>query len=530
MLQLEKELRAQAPNERYKYVWFNGWRSDKDEALWAAFALTFITQMKGQITFCKRVAANLKLIWRRFDPTRHWFQLFLFLLSWVVLIGLIIFAARNPGLISTPKKFITDPHAFLLVPWLAAAWYAYDKIRKIFPDPLSYDLTRFARDLKYNEKVAFIDRFQGDFSDIVKSYVGDKGRVYIFIDDLDRCEIPRAAELLQAINLLLSTDQGNLFFILGLDREMVAAGIAAKNEKIMPYLAAKASSKDAVDIYRTGMNYGQNFMEKFVQVPFRIPRPNDREINHWVGTLTDSDTVDDIANSTESNALDLRYGSDPMEFELVVERIAHEFKFNPRRLKQFINAFRLRVMIAVSTGVLVPAQETDGGAAVVGTITIQQLGLFTAVLMRWPALATDLAGDPTLFHRVLARNAEHQTPIAVKWLENDDVARVIKLDDTYDISQLDLTPMLMLMPDAYSGQLREPPPKQPRTRLVGRPNGGTTGGEANNAPRTDGPRGPEFTVPLSASSIGISSSTTSPTTNVTPTTPVGPTGPTGPRT
>jgi predicted KAP-like P-loop ATPase len=113
MLQLEKELRAQAPNDRYKYVWFNGWRSDKDEALWAAFALTFITQIKGQITFCKRVAANLKLIWRRFDPRRRWFQLVLFVLSWVVLIGLIIFAALNPGLISTPQKFITDPHAFI---------------------------------------------------------------------------------------------------------------------------------------------------------------------------------------------------------------------------------------------------------------------------------------------------------------------------------------------------------------------------------------------------------------------------------
>ncbi len=102
--------------------------------------------------------------------------------------------------------------------------------------PLSYDLAKCVRNLKYEEKVAFIDRFQLDFSDIVKSYAGEKAKIFVFIDDLDRCEVPKAAELLQAINLLLSTDQGNLFFVLGLDREMVAAGIAAKNEKILPTL------------------------------------------------------------------------------------------------------------------------------------------------------------------------------------------------------------------------------------------------------------------------------------------------------
>ena len=99
-------------------------------------------------------------------------------------------------------------------------------------------------------------------------------------------------------------------------------------------------------------------------------------------------------------SLDIRSGSDPEEFQNVVEKIAELFGFNPRRLKQFINVFRLRVMVALSTGVLTPAQEIVGGASS-GGITIQQLGLFTAILMRWSRLAGDLAEEPTLFDQLV---------------------------------------------------------------------------------------------------------------------------------
>jgi hypothetical protein len=36
----------------------------------------------------------------------------------------------------------------------------------------------------------------------VKTYA-EGSRVYVFVDDLDRCEVPKAAELMQALNLLI---------------------------------------------------------------------------------------------------------------------------------------------------------------------------------------------------------------------------------------------------------------------------------------------------------------------------------------
>ena len=193
------------------------------------------------------------------------------------------------------------------------------------------------------------------------------GRIlFVFIDDLDRCEIPKAAELLQAINLLLSADQGNLFFVLGLDREMVAAGIAAKNEKILPYLAAGRTTGtfEKIDIHQVGVEYGYNFMEKFVQVPFGTSRPDEREIAHWISVLIDAGAVSEIGATEalqQQGSFGIIEGSDPEEFEQVIQRVAQLFQFNPRRLKQFVNVFRLRVMIALTTRIVVPAQPNRMG-------------------------------------------------------------------------------------------------------------------------------------------------------------------------
>lgn len=487
MLQLERELKAQySGKHKQYYIKFNAWRSDKDEALWAAFALTFIKQLEPQIDLHRRVWANVGLLWRRFEGRRGWLQLARLAIFAIALLILTIYALCS--------GHITDPTTKTVVvgiPWLAAVYFGLEKAKKIFGNPLSYDLSKYVRNLRYEDKVAFIDRFQDDFADIVKSYVGEDGRVFIFIDDLDRCEVPRAAELLQAINLLLSADQGNLFFILGLDREMVSAGIAAKNEKILPYLAAgrpdkgrpASPEKEKTDFYGAGIEYGYNFMEKFVQVAFRVPRPDDREITQWVSKMIEPTPTSEIPPRGQ-NPIDIRAGSDPDGFEEVVEKIARLFEFNPRRIKQFVNVFRLRLMVALSTGVLTAAPQNVRAQATARGITIHQVGLFTALLMRWSRLAGDLAEEPALFDKLAS--GEPQTGVAAKWMGNNELRNAIRLDEKYDLSNVDLTPLLIIMPDAYSGRLGEQDPTRGRTRLVGgfrwQPDATA---DANTSPRVD---------------------------------------------
>jgi hypothetical protein len=322
---------------------------------------------------------------------------------------------------------------------------------------------KHVRNLKYEENVAFIDRFQDDFADIIKSYVGDDGRVFIFIDDLDRCEVPRAAQLLQAINLLLSAEQGNLFFILGLDREMVAAGLAAKNKDILPYLAAgRHPASGKLEIERVGIEYAYYFMEKFIQVPFRVPHPDERDITDWVSDLA-SDKGPRTKNPVQQIQLNIHEGDDPEDFEEIVDEIAKIFRFNPRRLKQFVNVFRLRLMIALSTNVLVPAQKSEGGERTVGA-SMHQIGLFTAILIHWPSLIGDLVEEPSLIDRIYKSGDALGTDIDDKW---SDVRKSIdKIDKKYSLEGLDISPLLTTMPDAYSGTLAARSAKQARSTLV----------------------------------------------------------------
>ena len=48
-----------------------------------------------------------------------------------------------------------------------------------------------------------IDKLHEDFERIVKCYAHGK-KLFVFIDDLDRCDVPKSAEMMQAVNLLLS--------------------------------------------------------------------------------------------------------------------------------------------------------------------------------------------------------------------------------------------------------------------------------------------------------------------------------------
>src|SRR5271168_4386436 len=92
-------------------------------------------------------------------------------------------------------------------------------------------------------------------------------------------------------------------------------------------------------------------------------------------------------DQAEAHRFELVDGSDPDGFAAVVVNIAKVFDFNPRRLKQFVNVFRLRVIIGLSTDTL--DLYFDGAGRRSG-ISLAQLGLFTAITLRWPQLTGDL--------------------------------------------------------------------------------------------------------------------------------------------
>ena len=84
----------------------------------------------------------------------------------------------------------------------------------------------------------------------------EKGRVVIFIDDLDRLNPGKAVELLEVLKLFL--DCKNCVFVLAIDYDVVCRGVDIKYGSLAD---DKAESTEK----------GKSFFDKIIQVPFKMP-------------------------------------------------------------------------------------------------------------------------------------------------------------------------------------------------------------------------------------------------------------------
>ena len=294
----EKQIRR---SETPLFVEFNAWRHDQDEALWAAFALEFVQQVADGLPPRSRWLGHLKLLAKRFNWRLGWLDL-----ARVVLLTLLVIALslaipaiahiKGPEFIELLLKPADVGAAGQVlataggsVASLALLFTLAIRLRNFLSNPLKINLAQYMRSPKYEDRVSFVEQFHKDFQRILKAYIGNR-KVFVFIDDLDRADLPTAADLMKALNLMIA-DEHPLIFIIGLDRGKVAAGIAVKHEKLLPYLFANASpngsdpsSTNRKEI-QNGLEYGYDFIEKFIQLPFLVPRLGGDDLENYLEFL-----------------------------------------------------------------------------------------------------------------------------------------------------------------------------------------------------------------------------------------------------
>lgn len=83
--------------------------------------------------------------------------------------------------------------------------------------------------------------------------------------DLDRCSSGTISRVIESINLFLAGNYSNCIFVLGLDASIVAAHIAAAYEEAARRLSDQSAERAEL---------GWSFLEKFVQLPLVLPRPD----------------------------------------------------------------------------------------------------------------------------------------------------------------------------------------------------------------------------------------------------------------
>ena len=529
-------------------VWFNAWRHDKAEALWAAFALEFIRQISTNRNLSDVIPTfmgHCKLFNSRFDLKSGWldalhkFTQLILVISAIALVVIfsifqgnkwvdqlstqvnnlntvlehkkdvkptpkILFPYQATDLtlkFGTKSKFIEssnflriaafreldnldnkteelfvnsrdykvglDNNPFFLPFGIAGLGGSslvvlslFKQLQKLVGDPKK-ELTHYLNSPNYQGQIAFVEKFHSDFAKIVRAYCGKK-KVYVFIDDLDRCELAKSAELMQALNLMI-TDDPSIIFLLGMDREKVAAGLAVKQKDLLPYLFSEGNmeetEKEASRASIKGLEYAYAFIEKFIQIPFVVPQPSIRNFDNFFKTtppklslisqginlykkLTENfntlrknlktlfikkqpEQKPDLEKPIQAppattsqprkikspqsrrQKLKLLATEDSSTINRMTEMVASAMDYNPRRLKQFANLFRLRAYIASDTGLFDEIYDTSNNAITNAPLTLEQLGKFTAISLKWPLLINDLENYPNLLVRLEHYSRNH---------------------------------------------------------------------------------------------------------------------------
>lgn len=459
MRQLKKEIKriySEQGKKKCFIVEFDPWRHDKDEALWAAFALSFIGQVSGKLGLRKRLYANMSLKLTQYNWREGWAdfaKVVGLLIVWLVVTGVLVTLVY--------KGVPLDQNGNIKLPgWIGstaviagALFVALGKVKDFLGSPLTVDLKKYMKKPDYVSKISFIEKFHKDFEKIVQSYAGNE-RVYVFIDDLDRCRIPKAAELMESINLMLS-DNPKLVFIMGMDREKVAAGLVVKHEKLLPYLSSQVevgSGSGRYDTRMRGIRYGYSFIEKFVQIPFILPIPSSYDIENMLLEIAGekerpTEPVKKIVEppfeepepkpdvpSKETKEADraerkeirkevmLKFEGDDKNFRSVVLMVSEAFGNNPRRVKQFVSLFRLRIRTAASTGLIKPEERQ---------LTFVQLGKFVGIGLGWPLFIRDLERNPRLLDKLVDVAESANEPIDIdgkikEWNRDEKLIGLIK--------------------------------------------------------------------------------------------------------
>lgn len=204
-----------------------------------------------------------------------------------------------------------------------------------------------------------IDDFRKAFDELLdKSGVK---QLIVLIDDLDRCLPETAIETLEAVRLFLFTDR--TAFIVAADEAMIEYAV----RKHFPELPDTTGPRD----------YARNYLEKLIQVPFRIPALGETETRIYVTLLLigralgEDDAAYNKLISAARDVLKKPWMATGLDAATVQKALADKFadagnaltlsdqigpllasgtQGNPRQIKRFLNSLLLRHETAAARG------------------------------------------------------------------------------------------------------------------------------------------------------------------------------------
>ncbi len=394
-------------------IWFNAWKFDQEEQLWAALALALMDQIKQRYDPLQRLIFWFRLTLRRFLPMVALWNIIKRVLIPIVL-GFIawkydLFIKDLPegtlhgygSLLSLGKPLIVG----------GALLSGILQVIAIAKDPFQISVKDAFDKPDYKEKIGFLGSFDKDFSNIVslvtRPSLGWKPRkLVIFIDDLDRCEPPKSIDIIEGINLFL--DSEGCVFVLGMDSAAVVASIETKYKDVFEKMKKEMPGMASP---------GRLFLDKIIQVPLSVPPPTEGAIERLVEAITKRKISSPLSrlqqsqpDKTKQDATDNLKSASVVSAPLpptakddrasyahkdVIEAIKETTKLltaNPRQVKRFVNLFRVSVYLADECGML---KEYTLGQQQIG-LNLKRLATWVAWSIRWSEIVKYLTDEVEL--------------------------------------------------------------------------------------------------------------------------------------
>jgi Cdc6-like AAA superfamily ATPase len=261
------------PVERVHIVTFNAWEYAASKAVWPRLVRRVLDDLESSKAwstwnriglFGRKLRHNLSRLIPRIVSGAIW-------VGALILIGLVgwltyrYLAARGYTLDFQRLSRLKQAGAALITVITTGALGSVVKaLSDTVSKPLSSQFAALFQKSDYGGLADNMEEIRRDLEGLGRRIDAQKDRIVVMIDDLDRCEPAKSVEVLQAVNLLLNFQYFIVF--LGIDARITTRAIEETYKNI--FSAAGAS--------------GYEYLDKIIQIPFRIPPPRTAEVESFL--------------------------------------------------------------------------------------------------------------------------------------------------------------------------------------------------------------------------------------------------------
>lgn len=440
---------AMAQDKRVACLWFNGWAFQGFDDAKTVLIEATISELCRQ----RSAVGKVKEIGTRLIKRVDWLKL----------------VRRGSGFAFTLATGLPSPDHVATV--LGSLQHLAGNVKSMASGDIERSLNEAATFLKPGEERSVpeeIHQFREEFVKLLDEAKIDQ--LVVLIDDLDRCLPATAIDTLEAIRLFLFVPK--TAFVIGADEGMIEYAVR-QHFPNLPLVSGPVP-------------YARNYLEKLIQVPFRIPALGILEARSYVTLLLVEALVGEnhpgfkvlVAKARKSlnqpwlgsgvGQADVRAVEPAKQFELDASFVlAHQIgpilaegtKGNPRQIKRFLNSLFIRLTIAKARGfgdsvnkavlaklMLAERFQQDFYENLSAAAMLADDGK-VADLRELEALARGVAKG-ALAAKKGARNERPSTPSKTtgdKWLEREWLQRWLKIEPA--LAAIDLRPYVFVARD-----------------------------------------------------------------------------------